>query len=267
MDPAIQQGLPISFEGPLQITAGVILVSILAALYSAVVVDRLGAGPRFEARYFMETSLFARDYFNARNTELKDPDHLVNLKTAKLHDFIIFSILNDLRDALMRGYKKDEIRITIMIPELRKDETDPALYISHWANDGGRAPITRKMGIGFRMGEGFAGYAWKDGILQSGGKRKYGFLKEVRYMNTSEDQDDRRAFCSIPIYDEGPNVDGRPLLAVLNIDSTKYFYFPFRKKPLRKFQRPLQPYIYALMYHLAFYDDLIGVVSPDSSES
>jgi hypothetical protein len=163
--------------------------------------------------------------------------------------------LASLLDVLEDGYRAGEVRITLMVPEARDDGV-AKLYIKFWANKTHQAPNTYRRGFGFRIGEGYAGYAWQQGVAQLGHKKKWLILPDVRYVETSPEQKARQSFLSIPIFDEGPEETMRPLLGVLNIDSEKRFYFP-RSGKMPEMLDAIRIFIAALVFHLNMHDNLV----------
>lgn len=179
---------------------------------------------KFNPEFYEEISDIFQTYFNDRLHEIYRNTLNSFLKQPVAHESVIIDILYKMRTTLMRSFKSAEVRVAIFIPQDISGDT--RLRLEYWANDNKHTPKTRKNDITFRRREGYAGYAWDSGRPQSGGKKKYFMLPEIRYQKTSVDQERVKSFCTIPIFDEGPVAGQNSLIAVVSIDADKKNVFP-----------------------------------------
>jgi len=246
---------PAKYEGPVSW-----ILMLIVVVFGAVVIIKLEFARYFNPAFYSQANSFSLRYLNDRIHEVHEGIYADSIKNPKFHKLSIISVLYALRRSIENGYGRGNVRLTLMLPEMRSN--DERLFIQFWANETKATPITRRVGRGFIKGEGYAGYAWKTGKLQVGSKRIFIFVRDVRYVETSDSQRDVKSFLSIPIFSESPSEDDRPLIAVLNIDSTERFYFPRFRKKQNRFIDALRPFIQVLVFHLTFHDQLVSSASP-----
>ncbi|MBK8908005.1 MAG: GAF domain-containing protein [Rhodospirillales bacterium] len=251
---AIQNSIPAEFEG-----VPAWIFTVLFATVAVLLHQKLSRAWYISPGYVSEVQLFCVKYFNDRIHELHKNSIDKFAKDPKVHKQTIISILYAIRRAIQMYSSSQDIRVTLMLPDKDRQglNQETKLYIRFWANKTKEAPKTLRLGKSFAKGEGFAGYAWKTGVPQVGGKTVAGLVREKRFKKMSEGHESVKSFMAIPVYHEGPDEDLNPILGILCIDAPERFVFPTRKAKLRNFINALKPYSHAIVLHILFHDNLI----------
>lgn len=167
----------------------------------------------------------------------------------------ITNALRDIRESFADGYKKCDIRVTLMIPASIEGDNKRKLYIEFWSNDTQAIPRTYQNRFGFAKGQGYCGKAWELAGPIRGSKKKWVIFPDRTYIETSRAQRNVKCFLSFPVESERLTATEDNLLCVINVDAKTRNYFPRSEQEQIRLLSAVRPLVLIANFHLLRYMD------------